>query len=668
MTQSVSNNDNSFPADSGLETDKATLSSENKDSLTRLQSDSTTIQSLEASSLIYVIKTDSTGNYTYVNDSFCQAFDFVREELIGTPSLLTLVEEDRQKCLEAVLRCSANPGVPSKVTLRKPYKNNRINATEWEFTAFSDGKGGISEVVCIGFSVSDKVKAEQDTAVILANISDVIITMDSAGIIKYVSPSVTKLYGYLPEELTGRHSKYFLDRIEVPVFLEKLGQILSTGISQSMEHRIRAKNGEFYWTNSKTSLNPVNGEFIVITNDITNRIEHEDELRAQKNELQAIYDCSPSMICTVDANRKVLTGNRAFCEATGWPDQSLIISDKACGVFGCINSLDDPRGCGFGKKCGECNLRLALKRTLETGESLRDIELRTTVLQGGETRTVSLLGSTSRISKGEEFAVLLSLIDISELKELQTGLIKAKESAEAANKLKDAFIENLSHEIRTPLNGILGLTSIVQELVENSDDQDYDFVFKGLEKSTKRLINTVDMILNFTRLQHGDQEIRPTQFKLTNILSNIEKQYKPLASAEGLILRLKSSTGKDTILADENSVLAIFVHLLDNAVKFTQFGKISIEIFENSSDICVKIEDTGIGISESYQKRLFEPYSQQESGLDRGYEGLGLGLPIVKKLVDLNNASISINSTEGIGTTVIVSFKSTKTTKISPDY
>ncbi|MBI2418414.1 MAG: response regulator [Ignavibacteriales bacterium] len=259
--------------------------------------------------------------------------------------------------------------------------------------------------------------------------------------------------------------------------------------------------------------------------------------------------------------------------------------------------------------------------------------------------------------KGEVIHYLAVKEDITEKKRILHELIKAKENAESANNLKDAFIANISHEIRTPLNGILGMTSIIQEsYAQNAEEEDQVF-FTAIDRSSKRLINTVDKILNFSRLQVGEFPLNCEFTGVSSVLQAIVKEYTLFAAEKSILLQFIAATKKDTIFADAGALATAVGNVVDNAVKFTEAGSVEIVLYRNINDkLCIDIRDTGRGISEEYIAGLFEPYSQEVMGYSRPFEGLGLGLAIAKKLLNLNGASISVVSKKGIGTDFTICF------------
>ena len=148
------------------------------------------------------------------------------------------------------------------------------------------------------------------------------------------------------------------------------------------------------------------------------------------NELRAIFDLAPILLCTLDRNRRVLYANRAFCRFTGSSEKQLL-RGKACGVFGCINALENPRGCGFGTRCPDCPLLFAIEDTLRTGRSHKDVEYRATLERKGVKRQVVMLGSTVRISAGGDFRLLLCLQDMTDQKRAEQALCESEKRMRA---------------------------------------------------------------------------------------------------------------------------------------------------------------------------------------------------------------------------------------------
>jgi PAS domain S-box-containing protein len=174
-----------------------------------------------------------------------------------------------------------------------------------------------------------------------------------------------------------------------------------------------------------------------------------EELRRVQEELKTIYDHAPVLMCVVDAHRQLLYANAAFAEFTGVPEAELK-GGRACGVFGCVNALDDPRGCGYGTDCQNCALRVAMEDTLNTGIGHRNIEYTTTLVRDGERRNVSLLGSTARLQAGDQNHLLLCLHDITErkrmeaaLRESEASLAKSQEIAHIGSWALDAVTNQL---------------------------------------------------------------------------------------------------------------------------------------------------------------------------------------------------------------------------------
>jgi PAS domain S-box-containing protein len=247
--------------------------------------------------------------------------------------------------------------------------------------------------------------------------------------------------------------------------------------------------------------------------------------------------------------------------------------------------------------------------------------------------------------------------DITEKKKMIEELTTAKELAEQSNKLKDAFIANMSHEIRTPLNGILGMTSLIRDTFHDNITEEDEELFTGIDFSCQRITRTVDMILTYSRLQIGEFPVSRKKLDLSSICVNLVREFNLAAKNKSLELTFQNNCGDATIFADEYSITMAISNLIDNAIKYTKKGFINVILYKgDDNEIILNVKDTGIGIDEGYLEKIFEPYSQEQMGYGRAYEGVGLGLSLVKKIVVVNNAKISVVSKKGEGSTFSINF------------
>ncbi|MGE5409467.1 MAG: PocR ligand-binding domain-containing protein, partial [Clostridiales bacterium] len=236
-------------------------------------------------------------------------------------------------------------------------------------------------------------------------------------------------------------------------------------------------------------------------------------------------------------------------------------------------------------------------------------------------------------------------------------LKEAKEMAEKSEKLKTEFLAQISHEIRTPLNAILSFNSLIRQEMEDKIQNEIQEGFNIIERGSKRIIRTIDLLLNMSAVQTGNYELCLTQVNIAETLSSIIREFAVLAKQKDLSLKLENNSNRNIIHADGYTITQIFTNLLDNAVKFTNKGTVSVKIFDNAEDkLTVEVSDTGIGISKEFQENLFKPFLQEEMGYTRRYEGNGLGLALVSKYCELNNAGMTVESEKGKGSTFRVTF------------
>lgn len=240
-------------------------------------------------------------------------------------------------------------------------------------------------------------------------------------------------------------------------------------------------------------------------------------------------------------------------------------------------------------------------------------------------------------------------------------LRKAKEEAEKSNRLKTEFLAQMSHEIRTPINIIFGFTSLLKEEFDIDQLQRHKETFDSITNAGKRIMNTVDTILEMSQIQTGNIDIAPVLLDLQNdIISDLIKEYKPFADEKNLELHYINEAPGSIIHADRYMVKQMFSKLLDNAIKYTHDGYVAVRIFSEGDKVCVDIKDTGVGISRDYLAMLYTPFSQEEMGYTRKFEGNGLGLAIAKKYIELNNARIKVQSVKKKGTKFSVCFDKTE--------
>lgn len=245
------------------------------------------------------------------------------------------------------------------------------------------------------------------------------------------------------------------------------------------------------------------------------------------------------------------------------------------------------------------------------------------------------------------------------LQEVNRQLTIAKEEAEKSDKLKTEFLAQMSHEIRTPIHILMSYSSLIKDEIEDSLDEDLKSNFNAIDDAGKRIIRTTDLILNMAEIQTGTYDYDPTTFDFyEEILLPLHSEFKIQADEKKLTLNINLLNDSHRITADKYSIYQIFSNLIDNAIKYTKSGAVEINFYRDASGrAVVQVKDTGIGIAKEYLPNLFKPFTQEQQGYNRVYEGNGLGLALVKSYCDLNKAEIKVKSKKGEGTIFTITLK-----------
>ncbi len=245
----------------------------------------------------------------------------------------------------------------------------------------------------------------------------------------------------------------------------------------------------------------------------------------------------------------------------------------------------------------------------------------------------------------------------SSIEHAQKELKHARDNALQASRVKSEFLANMSHEIRTPLNVVLGYTDVLADHVDTQHDEEMKAHLDAIRRAGKRLYRTIQGILDFSKIGAQAFELRPQSIKLGPLLERHLQDVKILAERKNVRLRCIIDEPQATVLFDEYCLSGALTNLLQNAIKFTDEGSVTAKLYRGADRLIkIAVIDTGIGIEPAYLVRIFEPFSQEQSGYTRPFEGNGLGLALTQSYLQLNGASVGVESQKGHGSTFTISF------------
>jgi signal transduction histidine kinase len=257
----------------------------------------------------------------------------------------------------------------------------------------------------------------------------------------------------------------------------------------------------------------------------------------------------------------------------------------------------------------------------------------------------------------ESLALTYSTLYEQQAMHYQRELSAARDAAMEASRLKSAFVANMTHEIRTPLNVILGYADLMAErLAEIRDESGLEYG-EPIQRAGQRLLDTIGAVLDLSRIESGAFELKPATITLAHLVERHVQDLSVLARKKGIGLVCQIDEPEAQVIFDEHCLSNTIINLLQNAIKFTERGAVSVRVFrDRASVLSLEVRDTGRGIDQAYLPYLFEPFSQEGVDAAPSQEGAGLGLALVKRYVEFNRARIMVESTRNAGTAFTVSF------------
>lgn len=245
---------------------------------------------------------------------------------------------------------------------------------------------------------------------------------------------------------------------------------------------------------------------------------------------------------------------------------------------------------------------------------------------------------------------------------------RSKTAFDEYARLKSAFVGNINHAVRTPLNTIIGHAELLVEAIgPGAQGGEIRSSAQAIVEASSQLERNFRAIVDLSKLDAGSFTLAPATIRLAELIELQLFEIQPAAERHATAVTCEIDDPEITITADEYCLGHALANLLDNAVKFTERGRVIVRIYrETEGSLCVDVEDTGVGIDPSYVPSLFEPFSQEDSSMTRRYQGMGLGLALAKRYLALNGAELSVTSRKHAGSVFTVRFAENRMRLIGP--
>ena len=364
-----------------------------------------------------------------------------------------------------------------------------------------------------------------------------------------------------------------------------------------------------------------------------------DPSQAIPDRVRSALDTMAEGLLVLDARQNIVLANQAFARILGRNAADLV--GLNCRRFAWSNVDDSP----FDAK------KSPWGSAIERGKPVTSRRIRLQ-LESGETRTFMVNCSPVLANNGKAGGVLVSFDDVTVLEQKEIELLKSKEEAEIANQSKSIFLANMSHEIRTPMNAIMGFTEVLQR--GYGDGENYRQYLDTIAKNSRHLLELINDILDLSKVESGQIEVERLPCALHDIILDVVETLGIAAQNKGIELIYKPvSELPATVQTDPGRVRQIITNLVGNAIKFTSSGSVTvISRYAKSSkggDVSVEVIDTGIGMTEAQQQKIFDPFVQADSSITRRFGGTGLGLTISRKFAMALGGDIAVASEAGKG-------------------
>ena len=461
-----------------------------------------------------------------------------------------------------------------------------------------------------------------------------IILIDEKGTIIEVNSSFCETLRYPRDEVLGKNLRLFAAPDKKGEIEKNISKILS---GKTIIHEVKniRKDGTICFVELyETMIILPDGTtgILSVSNDITEKKHSQERMLTLSRALESISEC----VSITDHQNKILFVNNAFCRTYGYSEEEIIGKD--------ISFLRSPED-------KEYPADKILAETISNGWSGELINIR----KDGSEFPIELSTSQIKDENGNSIALIGIAVDITERKRVQSELINSKEKAEESDRLKSAFLANISHELRTPLNAIIGFSGLI---IDSGPDQNTVSYSQVISKSGKHLLSLVEDIFDTTMIETGQIKINYEKYDIEALLEEVKDILYGESlrdNKKGVELRLNlEGVGKyKYLVTDGRKLKQVLLNLLRNALKFTDKGSIEygFTVLNHDEKEWLKfyVKDTGIGIDKKYHEAIFNIFRQIDDTHTRKFGGMGIGLSIAKKTVELLGGRIWVESEPSAG-------------------
>jgi PAS domain S-box-containing protein len=579
------------------------------------------------------------GTFIDVNDAYCRLTGYSREQLLGNDVVsLGIISEQMRNYLIKDLK-KINFIQQAEVPLYMRNNDQRIIMLSVESYEIE----GEEFLLTTLLDITERKQYEQEltklTRAVEQSPVSIVIT-DLEGNIEYVNPKVVETTGYMPSELIGKNPRVLNSGKTSKEEYLKMYETIALGEVWQGEFHNKRKNGELYWEWATISAvineDGIMTHYLAVKEDITQSKAMQTALKDSEKLYRNIFMNNPLPMWIYDTETLEFTEvNQTAVDKYGYTREEFLKMT--------LKDIRPPEDIP------------ALLEDVKNKSEVQKTNIWRHILKNGSVINVEITAHALPSQDDRNLRMVMS-IDVTERLKASQAMEEAKLMAEASDKLKTAFLNNISHEVRTPLNGIMGASMLMSD-PELSRDEIPELV-EIINLSTERLIRTITDYMDISLLTSGNMEVNKKKIVLGNLHKKIHDKYIDEARGKNLslIVEIKDSCRNHIVNTDEELLSKALDQLINNAIKFTQTGTIEVGCNVESGQLQIFVKDSGIGIKKESIDNIFKAFSHEDTGSSRRYEGSVLGLTIVKGIVDLLGGKVNVESEKNKGSVFSIEF------------